>query len=59
MLTAQMLASRGVEVEHLRTAESYLPSPAEGETTLTPGKRALDDDEAQYSLMVGFGFTGM
>lgn len=39
----------------IRTIDSYLPVPTDDDGLIT-GKRALTDDEAHFSLLVGFGF---
>lgn len=53
--TAIHAARLGGEMPSIRTIESYMPI-AQKDTGTISGKRVLTDEEAQYSLMVGFGF---
>ena len=53
--TAAQTARSTGKMPPIRTIDSYLPVPTDDDGLIT-GKRALTDDEAHFSLLVGFGF---
>jgi hypothetical protein len=54
--TAATLTTASGQMVPVRSIDSYLPVPTKGDGFISD-KRVLSDEEAHFSLMVGFGFT--
>ncbi len=50
------VASRVGEMPEIRTVDSFMPVPTDGEAMIGT-KRALSAEETQWSMMIGFGFA--